>query len=172
MQDSFGACSHNDLRRVFHSHAMPKRAVLSWCQTARWAFVQTVTLLPLATTDGVSHTHCVKGWVTSLQIPHCVLNLIWTTQTLTHTDIRTYAQTDVQAEETKLIKQRVLKVTIFSSCETNDWHHLLKHQHKHKGLSCFSDYFFFNSWCQTCSLFFKTSFLSSQGSDIITLIIN
>lgn len=68
---------------------MPNRAVLKRCQTARRALAQTVTPLPLTTTDGVSHAYCAEGYVTSLWMPSCVLNLIWTTQAQTQTDTHT-----------------------------------------------------------------------------------
>lgn len=68
----------------FTARAMPNRAALKRCQTARRAFAQTATPLPLTTTDGVSHAHSVKGYVTALRMPSCVLNLSWTTQAQTH----------------------------------------------------------------------------------------
>ena len=63
---------------------MPNRAVLKRWQTAWRAFAQTVTLVPLTTTDGVSHAYCAPGYVTALRMPSCVLNLIWTTQAQTN----------------------------------------------------------------------------------------
>ena len=42
----------------FIASGVPNRAALEWCQTARRAFAQTVTRLPLTTTDGVSHACC------------------------------------------------------------------------------------------------------------------
>lgn len=74
----------------FTASAMPNRAVLKWCQTAWRAFAQTVTPLPLTTTDGVSNAYCVEGYVTSLRMPSCVLNLIWTTQAQMRTDTHTH----------------------------------------------------------------------------------
>lgn len=78
---------------VSHSASvMPNRAVLKWCQTAWRAFAQTVTLLPLTTTDGVSHAHCVEGYGTALRMGSCVLNLIWATQVQPQTDLHTHME--------------------------------------------------------------------------------
>lgn len=79
----------------FSAGAMPDRAVLERCQTAWRAFAQTVTPLPLTTTDGVSHAYCVEGYVT----PRCVLNLIWTTQTRMQRDTRADMHEQTHGEE-------------------------------------------------------------------------
>lgn len=90
------------LSGCFTASAMPNRAVLKWCQTAWRAFAQTVTPLPLTTTDGVSHAYCVEGYVTALRMPSCVLNLIWTTQAQTQTETHTHACSDTYMERALL----------------------------------------------------------------------
>lgn len=56
--------------------SQPVSCQIEQCQTARRTLAQTETLLPLTGTDGVSHAYCVEGYVTSLQRPCCLLNLI------------------------------------------------------------------------------------------------
>lgn len=41
---------------------MPNRVMLNWCQTPWRTFAQTMTLLPLTRTDGVSRAWCVEGY--------------------------------------------------------------------------------------------------------------
>lgn len=103
--------------KCFTTSAMPKRAVLKWCQTAWRAFAQTVTPFPLTPTDGVSHARSVEGWVTPLQIPGCVLNLIWTSHAHSHRHTLTRIYTSTHTDDGNRINQAasVEKMTIIVS---------------------------------------------------------
>lgn len=64
---------------------------------------QTVTPLTLTTTDGVSHAHCVKGYVTSLRMPCCAFNQAWTTQMQTRKDTCTHSSETSEGEKKALL---------------------------------------------------------------------
>lgn len=68
----------------FTASAVPNRAALEWCQTARRAFAQTVTRLPLTTADGVSHA-CCAGRLCYFSAWLCLKPNLDHTHTSTHT---------------------------------------------------------------------------------------
>lgn len=70
-------------RRSEKGVSQPVPCQIEQCQTAWRTLAQTVTPLPPTRTDGVSHAYCVEGYVTSLRMPSCVLNLIRSTASQT-----------------------------------------------------------------------------------------
>lgn len=71
MRRSLGACTNGDVRRVFHRQ---RHAKLSTARLHGATLAQTDgDSITSTRADGVSHTHCTEGYLSSLWIPSCAL---------------------------------------------------------------------------------------------------